>query len=357
MKRKIALLAAAIMLGAAMTGCSIKDLKGGAEENAVVSEVKNEDILSGIDSKAMIDAEAAKSAFEDALAKSAGAANITINNTTTTSLGPTDNSTATTSSTAAAAGTQGTDTAINVAEKQTTTSKTIVKKNVTDDASKASCVLTNEYSGSSSKIEGFYDGSVLYYNMDISYGKDVADEDKAPEHQKLKETMTFDDFMSVVSTYELSVYANDIKGAACIENEDGSKKYIISYDQPKLVSTMTANMEAGGGALPEGQTMTINYSNIVANVDKDGYLTDYGFIIDAYYQTDDGKTPYSYVVSCDFADNGSTVVDEIAESKKADYKDASEIQNETATEAENPEIQTEIVTGSYDPNAIDPNAK
>ena len=36
---------------------------------------------------------------------------------------------------------------------------------------------------------------------------------------------------------------------------------------------MQTNIEAAGQSLPDGQTMKVNFSNVEANVNKDGNLT------------------------------------------------------------------------------------
>ena len=85
--------------------------------------------------------------------------------------------------------------------------------------------------------------------------------------------MSFDDFLSIIDSYSLNLYEENIEKASLETEKDGSKIFKIAYNPEKLQATMQTNIEAAGQSLPDGQTMKVNFSNVEAKVNKDGNLT------------------------------------------------------------------------------------
>ena len=147
-------------------------------------------------------------------------------------------------------------------------------------------------------ITGYYSGDALYFITN--------------DGDKVKEEMGYSDFLGVVSTYNLSIYSDCISKAACVAGKN-SKTYYISYDPTKFETTMTTNMEASGQVLADGEAMKIKYSNIVAEIDNDGNLLNYGFIINAEYVNDNNTIPYDYSITAEFIDKDNTKVEAVTD--------------------------------------------
>ncbi len=319
MKKKVVLLLAAAMILSSLSGCG----KAQKESEAMITDVSNADMMKTADEKSLIDADEAVTAFSDALAKVKEEKNITISTSTTTDLGEGDNA----------------EHAINTSE---------IKKDITDDKSTASVKLTNDYSGQKSTVSGYYDGKTLFFTSTAEN-----ESTKKDETQKIKEDMSFDDFLSIIDSYSLNLYEDNIEKASIETQKDGSQIFKISYNPEKLQATMQTNIEASGQSLPDGQTMQVNFSNVEAKVNKDGVLTSFAFQINAKYVSDKEENPYDYTISADFTDLGSTKVDVVT--KTDDYKDASELQQEAVEETT--ENSLEAAPQVTTTNQPDPTAK
>ena len=234
MKKKVVLLLAATMIVTSLSGCGMTK----KESEAMITDISNADMLKTADEKSLINADEAVKAFSDALTKVKEEINVTIDTTTTTNLGEGDK-----------------------AENAVNTSK--LKKNITDDKSTASVELTNDYSGQKSKVSGYYDGKTLFFASTTTNEKTKKD-----ETQKIKEEMSFDDFLSIIDSYSLNLYEENIEKASLETKKDGSKVFKIAYNPEKLQATMQTNIEAAGQSLPDGQTMKVNFSNVEAMLIK-----------------------------------------------------------------------------------------
>lgn len=318
MKKKVVLLLAATMIVSALSGCGMTK----KESEAMITDISNADMLKTADEKSLINSDEAVKAFSDALDKVKKEKNITIDTTTTTNLGEGDK-----------------------AENAINTSK--LKKDVTDDKSTASVELTNDYTGQKSKVSGYYDGKTLFFTSTATN-----ESTKKDETQKIKEEMSFDDFLSIIDSYSLNLYEENIEKASLETKKDGSKIFKIAYNPEKLQATMQTNIEAAGQSLPDGQTMKVNFSNVEAKVNKDGNLTSFAFKIDAKYVSDKEESPYNYTIVADFTNFGKTKVDVVT--KTDDYKDASEIQQEQAAETTTDSLESApqvTTTNQPDPTA------
>lgn len=278
MKKKIAIILVGLMCVSA-TGCSMFGSKG-----ANIESINTENIFTEISEEAVIEGATAADAFTNGLNAVDSAENITIK--------------------VANDMTMGTESSSN---------SSVIKLSKEEDKNTGSVVIDNTYkyteepaSGEKaaapteekSKITGYYSGDTLYFVTN--------------DGDKVQEQMGFEDFMSVVNTYSLSLYNDCISKAACVEGKD-KKTYYISYDAAKFETTMNTNMEASGQTLADGETMKVKYANIVADIDNDGNLLNYGFVINAEYINDTETIPYNYVISAEFTDAGSTKVDVVTD--------------------------------------------
>ncbi len=280
MKRKIAMLLVGLMCVSA-TGCSF------GKQNNDIEKISAANIFADISEDAVVDGSTAASDFTKALTNAEKLENVTINVTNGITMGQ--------------EGQENYQDSLNESE---------IKLAKDGDKNVGSVSIHNTYksageaaSGETSKpqkeensITGYYSGDTLYFITN--------------DGDKVKEEMSYSDFLGVVSTYNLSVYSDCISKAACVAGKN-SKTYYISYDPTKFETTMTTNMEASGQVLADGEAMKIKYANIIAEIDNDGTLLNYGFIINAEYVNDNNTIPYDYSIAADFSNNGKTKVDAV----------------------------------------------
>lgn len=280
MKRKIAMLLVGLMC-VSVTGCSF------GKQNNDIEKISAANIFADISEDAVIDSNTAADEFTKALSATEKLENVTINVTNGITMGQ--------------EGQENYQDSLNESE---------IKLAKDGDKNVGSVSIHNTYksageaaSGETSKpqkeensITGYYSGDTLYFITN--------------DGDKVKEEMSYSDFLGVVSTYNLSVYSDCISKAACVAGKN-SKTYYISYDPTKFETTMTTNMEASGQVLADGEAMKIKYANIIAEIDNDGTLLNYGFIINAEYVNDNNTIPYDYSIAADFSNNGKTKVDAV----------------------------------------------
>ena len=280
MKRKIAMLLVGLMCVSA-TGCSF------GKQNNDIEKISAANIFADISEDAVIDSNTAADEFTKALSATEKLENVTINVTNGITMGQ--------------EGQENYQDSLNESE---------IKLAKDGDKNIGSVSIHNTYksageaaSGENAKAEteensitGYYSGDTLYFITN--------------DGDKVKEEMIYSDFLGVVTTYNLSVYSDCISKAACVAGKN-SKTYYISYDPAKFETTMTTNMEASGQVLADGEAMKIKYANIIAEIDNDGTLLNYGFIINAEYVNDNNTIPYDYSIAADFSNNGKTKVDAV----------------------------------------------
>lgn len=280
MKRKIAMLLVGLMCVSA-TGCSF------GKQNNDIEKISAANIFADISEDAVVDSNTAADEFTKALSATEKLENVTINVTNGITMGQ--------------EGQENYQDSLNESE---------IKLAKDGDKNIGSVSIHNTYksageaaSGENAKAEteensitGYYSGDTLYFITN--------------DGDKVKEEMSYSDFLGVVTTYNLSVYSDCISKAACVAGKN-SKTYYISYDPAKFETTMTTNMEASGQVLADGEAMKIKYANIIAEIDNDGTLLNYGFIINAEYVNDNNTIPYDYSIAADFSNNGKTKVDAV----------------------------------------------
>lgn len=308
----------ALLLVGAMctTGCS---LIGG--NSVKLDDVSKMDIFGKISEEANIENNKAKEDFAAALQAVNEKENLTIKVSTTMNMGATDSD-----------------------YYEGTSSEALVKFAKDGDKNVANVDIGNKYSyieepesgenasepkEETNNITGYFSGDTLYF--------------MTGDGDKVQESMSFEDLKSMVNSYSLSIFSECISRAACVE-KGNNKTYYVSYDPEIFENTMNTNMEAAGQSLGDGEAMKVNYANIVANVDKDGVLTSYGFSIDANYTTDTGSYPYVYTILADFSDFDNTkvtAVDDMDSYMTAEEYQQKIAQENSATAEENNETASE----------------
>ncbi len=287
MKKKIAVILTGIML-IASTGCSLNGSEGIDAKLA-----KTEDIFTEISEESNVENTVASDAFSKALEAVNSSDNITIKVSNRITMGT--------------EGTEGYQDSLN---------ESLVKIGKDGDKSTGNVVIDNTYVNSGadgkpaeekSKITGTYADDALYFITN--------------DGDKVKEEMGFDDFMSVVNTYSVSLYTDCIARAACVESKK-SKTYYIAYDPAAFETTMNTNIEASGQTFDDGEAMHVKYANVIAELDNDDNLKSYVFVINAEYVTDTETTPYNYEIKTVVKDKDSTVVEPVED--KEDYMSTDE---------------------------------
>lgn len=284
MKKKIAMMLVGLMCVSA-TGCSLSGNKG-----IDLETISAEDIFTNVSEDAVVDGATAADAFTKALNGVESSDNITINVSNKITMG-----------------TEGDD------SYQDSTNTSVIKLAKDGDNKIGSVVIDNSYkhagenaSGEEagapveekSKITGYYSGDSLYFTTN--------------DGDKVKEEMAYEDFLSVVNNYTISIYNDCISKAACVEGKN-DKTYYISYDPSKFETTMNTNMEASGQTMADGESMHVKYANIIAKVDNEDKLLSYGFLINAEYINDDNTIPYNYSITAEFSNSGNTKVDVVTD--------------------------------------------
>lgn len=264
MKKKIGAIAG-IMLALAMVGCSQGNTKK-------IQEIDNAALFDNIAEEALINGDDFNTAFGTAMESLNSADNVTVSAENMVTLGEGESA-------------------------ENTDYKTEVKIVKEGDTSTGSAVMDNKYNDEESKITAYYDGKKLYFITN--------------DGDKIGEEMTFDDFMSVVNTYSLSVFPDCIDKSACIEGKNGVKEYYMSYNPVALENQMKTNLEASGQGITDSETMTVNYSNLYAKVDESGALMSYIYVLDANYSNDNEAQPYKYITCVDCTNRGKTKVDAV----------------------------------------------
>lgn len=305
MKKKIAIVLVGMMCVSA-TGCSMFNKNSGVD----LTEISAEDIFTDISEESTVEGSEAAEAFSNAMTSVNESTDITIKVNNSIVMG-----------------TEG------EADYQNSLSESEVKLAMDGETQIGNVVINNTYSASDesgettvekNNITGYFDGASLFFITN--------------DGDKVKEDMGYEDFLSVVNTYSLSIYNDCISKAARVENGSGST-YYISYDPSLFETTMNTNMEASGQTMADGEAMQVNYANIIAKFDADNNLTSYGFVIDAEYVSDTGSLPYSYTIEADFSDRASTKVE--AASDLDDYMTADEYTQKMQEEAASAENNAE----------------
>ena len=232
MKKKIVAFAS-ILLALSMVGCSGNNTKK-------IEEIDNAALFDGISEEALINGDDFNTVFGTAMDSVNSADNVTISAENKVTLGEGESA-------------------------ENTDYKTEVKIVKDGDTSTGSSVMDNKYNDEESKITAYYDGKKLYFTTN--------------DGDKIGEEMTFEDFMSVVNTYSLSVFPDCIDKSACIEGKNGVKEYYMSYNPVALENQMKTNLEASGQGIADGESMTVNYSNLYAKVAEDGTLMNYIYVL------------------------------------------------------------------------------
>ncbi len=275
MKRKIAMILIGLMCVSGV-GCSNPF---GSKSAIDISDAAKADIFANIGDYTVVENSEAAEVFTNSMAAVSSAENLTItveNNIV-----------------------MGTEGDVSYQESE---SYSEIKLNKTDESQTGNVEIENVYryvpdadgdelTEEKSDITGYYEDDRLYFITN--------------DGDKVQEEMSFDDFLAVVNNYELSIFEECISQAAYVEDSDG-KTYYISYDPLTFENTMNTNMEASGQYLDDGESMSVNYANIVAKVDSEENLLAYAFVIDAEYIYDLDRIPYSYTLQVDFSDRGTT---------------------------------------------------
>ncbi len=266
MKKKIAVFAGIALAMVMAVGCSQYSSK-------IIEEIDNASIFDNISEEDLINGDDFNTAFSTALTEVNDSANITVNSENMVTLGEGE-------------------------KVEKTDYKSEVKIAKEDDKSTGSAVMDNEYNDNKSSITAYYDGSKLYFTTN--------------DGDKIVEEMAFEDFMSVVNSYSLSVFPECIDKSACVEGKNGIKEYYMSYNPTSLENQMKTNLEASGQSQTSGENMIVNYSNLYAKLDKDGNLLTYVYALDAKYTNDSGEQPYKYTIKVDFTNRDKTKVDAVS---------------------------------------------
>lgn len=182
-------------------------------------------------------------------------------------------------------------------------------------------------------LPGYFYDDTLYYHQKMN--------ETDTEETYLKEAMSYEDLMEFIGrTY----FTNDINAEhvaqAALDESGGVKKYIFILDNDKMIQYMTQNLLESGVVLAEEEGVKINFANISADIDKDGFLSEYTFTVDALIKDSNGETPFKYNIATAFSKVNDTNVKAKPEKELSQYmdvKDYAQKQQEAAEAATEPQ--------------------
>ena len=207
----------------------------------------------------------------------------------------------------------------------------------------------DEENSNSRELPGYFYDGMLYYTQTLS--------ETEGDSVKLKEEITYEDLMSVIgSTYILNDITADQVETTATNSKNGGTEYIYILSKDAVSEYMLGNLEASGVSFGEDGGVDINYANISAEIDKDGFLTSYTFSVDAIIRDETGEVPFSYNIASIFTDINATSVAVKSDEELADHittdEYAKQLQEEQQ-EIENMPVDESAAEGSEETQTED----
>lgn len=183
------------------------------------------------------------------------------------------------------------------------------------ESNKASLKIISNENGSESNVKGYYADE--YYYSDTNGNKS-------------KEKKTFSAFLLENDGYSLNIDGSIVSKFGCVEEKD-NKIYLLQYDPVEYESALITSFEAAGNPLETDESITVNYANLMFEVDENNIMKNYTFVTNYDHKTGEDNNSYSYISKVGFTDIGSTKIDvpedltsyvEVPESESSDTGEA-----------------------------------
>jgi hypothetical protein len=153
--------------------------------------------------------------------------------------------------------------------------------------------------------------TINYYYADGMLYCDTGD-------NKMQMEVSNDDILGQLNSYSMEIYAEYISKATC-EQKGKNTKYTISMDPQAYQEFMLSNMSAQGAGLADDEEMELSYANIVFEVDENGALVNYAFVLDLTDTVGGVATEYKSGVTVAVTDFNKTKVTRLSDEELKAY--------------------------------------
>lgn len=193
-------------------------------------------------------------------------------------------------------------------EAEYTLSSTMLKMNEEDGSFSASVSIDNEVNSQAQTLTGYYDGKEFFYET-VQMG-----ELDQVQDLKLKRELSKEEFVKSFYNSDINTPTQNIEKSYVKDNDDGTKTYLAVLSPGE--TTASLNNAAQQNIDGVTQSMTVYYCNMTFNVDKEGVLRDYAYVINAEYSEDELKYDYNFEQTFSADDIGKTTVDVIQDTSE-----------------------------------------
>ncbi len=170
---------------------------------------------------------------------------------------------------------------------------------------------TEDATGDSTGAPQTETNEVKYYYADGMLYCDTGD-------SKMQMEVSGEDILSQLNSYSMEIYSEYISKATC-EEKGKNKKYTVSMDPQAYQEFMLSNMAAQGAGLDDNETMELSYANLMFEVDENGALVQYAFVINLTDTVDDKATEYKSRVTVSVSDFNKTKVTRLSDDELKAY--------------------------------------
>jgi hypothetical protein len=185
---------------------------------------------------------------------------------------------------------------------------------------------TEDSTGDSAGTPQTETNEVNYYYADGMLYCDTGD-------SKMQMEVSNEDILSQLNSYSMEIYAEYISKATC-EEKGKNKKYTVSMDPQAYQEFMLSNMAAQGAGLDDNETMELTYANLMFEIDENGALVQYAFVIDLTDTIDGEATEYKSRVTVSVSDFNKTKVTKLSEDELKAYAGEEEEEDESSLDFE-----------------------
>ncbi len=163
------------------------------------------------------------------------------------------------------------------------------------DSNKASLKIISNENGDEVNVKGYYADNYYYSDVD---------------GDKQKVNKSFTTFLMENDGYSFNIDTGLVSKFGCIE-QGSSKIYFLQYDPIEYENGLITDFEEDGNPLDADESITVNYVNLMFEIDENNIMKGYTFTLNYDHKIGDEVNPYVYKSKVEFTDIGNTKVDEI----------------------------------------------
>lgn len=162
------------------------------------------------------------------------------------------------------------------------------------ESNKASLKILSNENGEETNVKGYYEDG--YYYSDVNGDK-----------QKVKKD--FATFLFENDGYSLDIDTSLVSKFGCVE-ENGNKIYLLQYNPVEYENGLITSFEASGAPLDTDESITVNYANLMFEVDENNIMKGYTFTTNYDHKVGEEINSYIYTSKVEFTNIGNTKIDE-----------------------------------------------